>query len=661
MFLNHLSSEQLKCLESLVSVFGETTPGLSDNRIVDTLDRFLLDDEQQQVLGLNPWNIFFLCAAVHLFEIHNSLGHGKSTKALGLLDGKQAKILSLICSLIHEDADQGNTPLEAEPAEYKRQPINIPLISGAIRLAAALDIEYPGTAGNISQNLAKEDRMPFDRFCNSFEIITMGPHPFLSGAIRLRIRCSDAAVHRALKHHETRIQRFLHQANDHVSPRFLFSEIMFEIEPRGYAPLDMKFSVDSMAALKLLTGNRLYSDKRVFLRELVQNAVDACNLNKIFHKNYEPKISIEFDSGYKTIRFRDNGIGMDRQWIEKYFLKVGISFYRSGDLKTIHKSQMDCHFISKFGIGFLSSFLAAHKIVIQTRQNASQGLIITIHTLQDYFDVRFAPDSCGNGTEVTLFLSEDNISFSRSMDYVCYLKNNLRFLAIPVELKDHQGQTVTLGNEKLPYEREDKTGRDFMAPLDFENSEGYLFLKAKENLGRLYALDYARGGVSIFQDGIFVTQVDSLLPEGARQNIIGRINLTGNERCELSMDRNRIFWTEDQLLNIKRHIRLGIVDLANMVMDSAGDSDSSAKIDQSLVNHLAIFFDFNQINDDMYYRLNLPVRKIVAKRFRDFIRISFSHTRDNKHVPEADGYAEQWQQKIIAAFAKKSRPSLPID
>lgn len=63
-----------------------------------------------------------------------------------------------------------------------------------------------------------------------------------------------------------------------------------------------------MAALKLLTGNRLYSDKRVFLRELVQNAVDACNLKKIFHQTYIPRISIKLDPGYiKTIILQEVG------------------------------------------------------------------------------------------------------------------------------------------------------------------------------------------------------------------------------------------------------------------------------------------------------------------------------------------------------------------
>jgi hypothetical protein len=611
------------------------------------LFRSILDDEQQQVLGLHPWNIFFLRAATLLLDTDIDGGD------FGMADQDQSEIVKLICDHACRNVIQtGPTDLS-----YKGAPVNLGLLSSAVGLAAMLDLNHPHTIGILTRDLTAKEQITVDQFSEAVTVTSIDAHPFLSGTIRVRLACSHPGVHRILKHHESRVQRRLHQANGMVSPRYLFSGIVFEIEAVGYTPMDMKFSVDAMAAMKLLTGNRLYSDKRVFLRELVQNAVDACNLRRMFDKAYEPDISIDFHPQYRTITFRDNGIGMNRQWMEKYFLKIGISFYQSGDSKTINKSQVDCNFISKFGIGFLSSFLVADHVVIRTRKNDSPGLIITINTLEDYFDVR--QDECPEGTEVCLHLAPDNINFSRSMKYVCYLKTNLRFLTIPVVLNDHEGNTTILGSEALAFEQSKNNGRDFVAPLQFQDSRGYLFLKAKQNLDTLYALEYARGGVSIFQDGIFVTQTDVLLPEGARQNIIGRINLTGQERCELSMDRNRIFWTDVQLQDIKHRIRTAIVDLANMLIDDSETQDPPLTIEPSLINHLAIFFDFNEIDDGMYQKLAVPIRRIVAKRFRDFIRINFAHTGKKRHVPDADGYGEQWQQDILAAFAKRSRPPLP--
>jgi hypothetical protein len=120
--------------------------------------------------------------------------------------------------------------------------------------------------------------------------------------------------------------------------------------------------------LQLFMGNRLYSDKRVFLRELIQNAVDACNYRKLTDNHYSPAIAIEFNDDVSTIKVRDNGIGMTRQWIEKYFLAIGISFYQSNEIRDVNRDpRIDFGFISQFGIWFLSSFQVADKIIIKTR------------------------------------------------------------------------------------------------------------------------------------------------------------------------------------------------------------------------------------------------------------------------------------------------------
>ncbi|MCP3874741.1 MAG: hypothetical protein GY699_16515 [Desulfobacteraceae bacterium] len=653
---NHLPKKHQKNLENLNSSHKNDFYKLHGDRITAYLDNWLLDDEQQEMLKLNPWNIFFLSAAAHLFETEIA-GSLERLETRGIIGKDRARIIHLICSGI-KDFDQ---LLNTQKVEYEAAPVNISLLACAIRLGAELDLEHPNTARNIAGNLSTSEKIPFKQFCESFSVSYVGPHSFLSGTVQVRICCHHPEVHRALKHHESGMQKILHNINAQVSPRFLFSEIIYEIEPTGYKPLDMKFSVDSTAALQLFTGNRLYSDRRVFLRELIQNAVDACNLKKLFDDDYTPEISIDFDDQIKVVKFRDNGIGMDRQWIEKYFLKIGISFYQSGDIKSINQNRVDFNFISKFGIGFLSSFLVSDKIVIQTRKNDSPGLLITITNLQDYFDVRFAPEDCATGTQVTLYLTESKINYCRSIEYICFLKTNIRYLTIPVELLDHEGKATTLGQEKLAYDGVKNSGisYDFVTSLKFEDSEGYLFIKAKRNLNSLYALESARGGVSIFQDGIFVTQTESLLPEGARQNVIGRINLSGKEKCELSMDRNRIFWTEQQLQNIKRIIRLAMVDLAKQLLSDSGKLNPPLSINKSLINQLAIFFDFNEIDDQMYEGLGHPLQEIVGKRFRDFIRVNFAHTQKQSTIPEADGYGEKWQQKILASFAKRSRPPLP--
>jgi hypothetical protein len=448
----------------------------------------------------------------------------------------------------------------------------------------------------------------------------------------------------------------LHHLNRSVSPRFLYSDILFEITPEGYVPADLKFAIDSTAALELFMGNRLYSDNRVFLRELIQNAVDACNLKKRLVSDYQPEITVAFNEDISIITVSDNGIGMSRQWIEKYFLKIGISFYQSSEVRTLQgRARLDFNFISQFGIGFLSGFLVAEKIVIRTRRTPDPGMAITIRSVRDYFDVMETSDDFDSGTEVQLHLKPSRINYCRSLEYIGYLKTNIRFLSIPVRFIDERGSTAMLGLEPLSYERGDRYGIDFIGAIPLVDAEGYLLMRAKKQSDYIQAIEGAIGGISIFQDGIFVTQVDHLLPEGARQNVVGRINLVGTDKCELSMDRNRIFWTDDQLRNLKRAIRHALVDVANRFLAAVNAQEMPVNIRQSIINHLAIFFDFNEVDDAMHRQLGEPVRRIVDKRFRDFIRIHFAHALKTRGAPAADGYNEGWQREIIDAFSEKKR------
>jgi molecular chaperone HtpG len=404
---------------------------------LEALETWLLDAEQKQLLQLNPWDVFFLYASCLLCDIgltklvpQSPDVHAKSADAspsaslyessrhfileewmaLGIRDASVAAVVADVCG--------GMDPYNLAKADYCASEhhfdgvaINRPLLSAAAGLAKALDLGAPATAAVVCNHLSSSADITWEQYQGSFSVTGAGPHPYLSGTIQMKIQCRNPDIHRALKHHERGIQRQLQHINRHVSPRFIYSDVLFEIEAQGYAPVDLKFSVDTSAALKLLTGNRLYSDNRVFLRELLQNAVDACNLRKRLEPSYEPSIHIRFNKDISKVTVRDNGIGMDRQWIEKYFLTIGISLYQSSEVRSARqRSHIDFSFISQFGIGFLSSFLVAEKIIIKTRKSDGSGMRITITNLRDYFDVRDLDDAFAPGTEVTLHLKPSKIN-----------------------------------------------------------------------------------------------------------------------------------------------------------------------------------------------------------------------------------------------------------
>ncbi len=585
--------------------------------------------------------------------IHASIR--KQWAVLGIASQHQAEILAGVCRAAVGERFEKSDLWVDDRADDIESKLNLPLIVAGIQLALALDLKSKTTLHLIRRFIPDGRSYGPSKLSTGFNVLAMGAHPFFPGTIQIKIHCCDPEVHRALKHHERSMQRLLQRLSARVNPRFLFSDVMYEIEADGYTPVDMKFVVDSSAALQLFTGNRLYADKRTFLRELIQNAIDACQLKKMTDPDYVPEIGFDFNEDISSVTIRDNGVGMDRQWLEKYFLKIGISFYQSDEIRRINRdARIDVNFISQFGIGFLSSFLVADKIVIRTRKPPARGLLITITNLRDYFDVRFLDDQTPAGTEVTLHLKPSRINYCRSLEFVGYLKTNIRFLKVPVNLTDEKGRTSLIGMERLAYERDEKRGVDFVASLDFVSSEGYLLLKAIKQTDYIQAVESAHGGIAVFQDGIFVTQLDSLLPEGARQNVIGRINLLGQERCELSMDRNRIFWTENQLNAIKRRIRHGLVAVVDQFMTAVDGQDMPESTRTSIINHLAIFFDFNTVDDDMYDRIPRPIRTIIDKRFRDFIRVHYAHTHPSDGLPGGDEYGQGWQQHVLESFVRKA-------
>ena len=240
-----------------------------------------------------------------------------------------------------------------------------------------------------------------------------------------------------------------------------------------------------------------------------------------------------------------------------------------------------------------------------------------------------------------------------------YLKTNVRFLPIAVTVTDEIGVPTTLGQEPMDYEEEIRWGTKFTAKLDYHRSRGYLLLRVLENTEYIYDLESSRGGISIFQDGIFITQVDYLLPESAGDYIVGRLNLVGNEKCELSMDRNRIFWGKDQLSQTKKRILRGMVIIANRLTEVVSQQSMPQDVEQNLIRKLASFFDFNDVDDVIHSRLNVKIRTLVENRFRLFIRANryqFDLSRrkqvrgDNSH-----GYHADWQQRLIDDFKTNER------
>ena len=132
-----------------------------------------------------------------------------------------------------------------------------------------------------------------------------------------------------------------------------------------------KLSVHSENILPIIK-KWLYSDKDIFLRELVSNACDALNKAKILAKeglipadDAELKISVQIDKAAKTIVISDTGIGMTEEEVEKYIAQI--AFSGATEFVGKYSSQTEADpIIGHFGLGFYSAYMVASTVDIQT-------------------------------------------------------------------------------------------------------------------------------------------------------------------------------------------------------------------------------------------------------------------------------------------------------
>ena len=138
-----------------------------------------------------------------------------------------------------------------------------------------------------------------------------------------------------------------------------------DVKRNGFSSKKFCMTMDQDKVIDMLTGENLYSDAGVFVRELLQNSIDAVLMRVKHDKKFKLEdglIQIETwndDQGNTWFCIRDNGTGMDEDIIENHFLKVGNSYYTSDRFRYENRSDKGSGYtaISRFGIGILSCFM----------------------------------------------------------------------------------------------------------------------------------------------------------------------------------------------------------------------------------------------------------------------------------------------------------------
>lgn len=215
----------------------------------------------------------------------------------------------------------------------------------------------------------------------------------------------------------------------------------------------------------------LYSDKDIFLRELISNACDALNkVRIILGEAGEFKISVRLDKKGKTITISDTGIGMTEEEVEKYIAQI--AFSGAEDFVAKYKSQTEKDpIIGHFGLGFYSAYMVASKVEINTLSylNEARAVFWSCDGSSSYTIDQGTKKE--RGTEIVLFIDEDSLEYLEESKLHELLKRHCQFMPFPIELNGKP-----LGNQqplwmKSPVECTDQEYLEFYRtffPLDPE-------------------------------------------------------------------------------------------------------------------------------------------------------------------------------------------------
>lgn len=310
----------------------------------------------------------------------------------------------------------------------------------------------------------------------------------------------------------------------------------------------LEFQTEVRQLLKLVI-NSLYSNKEIFLRELVSNASDACDKLRfealtddgLYEGDTELKIRVGYDKQQHTITVSDNGIGMDRGEVMENIGTIAKSGTRQFMESLTGDNAKDAKLIGQFGVGFYSAFIAAEKVTLITRRaglTPDHGVMWESTGEGDYnIETVNKP---GRGTEIVLHLREGEDEFLDGGRLRAIIHKYSDHISLPIEMaseesgKQDQYEAVNRASALWVRPKNEITAQEYNEfykhiAHDFEDPLAHVhtFVEGRQSYTSLYYIPSRapfdlwereqRRGIKLYVRRVFITEdTEHLMPRYMR-------------------------------------------------------------------------------------------------------------------------------------------------
>lgn len=237
-----------------------------------------------------------------------------------------------------------------------------------------------------------------------------------------------------------------------------------------------EFKAEIQQLLNILVHS-LYTDRDIFLRELISNASDALsrlqfelltNRDVVDH-DAELKITIECDKDARTLTIRDTGIGMTRDEIVENLGTIAHSG-AAEFLKKLQAEKKPADVIGQFGVGFYSVYMVAEEVAVTSRSYRPEAAAVRWTSKGDNTYTLEDAEKIDRGTEILVRLKEDAAEYAEEWKIEQIIKKHSDFVSFPITVKDHTANQQTALWRQSPREVTDEQYDNFykQLTLDFE-------------------------------------------------------------------------------------------------------------------------------------------------------------------------------------------------